>query len=303
MREFIGFTKRNMMLYFKDVPAVVFSMLTSIIVFVLYLLFLKVNYVSAIEGAMEGLEDFISTGEVEVLVNSILLTGIIGSAMITVPYSCLQTIVSDKERRVDYDISATPMKRGQIILAYFFASALSAIIVISIILTIGLAVLYSLGDAHMGIGEFAMAYGTVVLGSFSSTALFMVVVMFFKSSSACGAFFGILSAASGFVIGAYMPISSFSEGIQNFCNFFPGSHVTILVRNSLLRGVLNHIDASLGGIDEGMFASAIREEFGFNATLFGEKLGLNAMVLYVLAFAAVCTLVMIAVYRRIYKRK
>jgi len=36
MRGFVGFTKRNMMLYFKDLMAVIFSMLTSIIVFALY---------------------------------------------------------------------------------------------------------------------------------------------------------------------------------------------------------------------------------------------------------------------------
>ena len=41
MKGFIGFTKRNLLVYFKDKQAILFSLLTSIIVFVLYLLFLK----------------------------------------------------------------------------------------------------------------------------------------------------------------------------------------------------------------------------------------------------------------------
>ena len=76
---------------------------------------------------------------------------------------------------------------------------------------------------------------------------------FFKTSSACGAFFGILSAVSGFVIGAYIPISQFSDRVQTVCNIFPASHITILLRNTLLKGILKNIDTNIGGIDEGAF--------------------------------------------------
>ena len=59
MKGFIGFTKRNLLIYFKDKQAILFSLLTSIIVFVLYLLFLKGSFVDAIESAMQGLEDVV----------------------------------------------------------------------------------------------------------------------------------------------------------------------------------------------------------------------------------------------------
>ncbi len=95
--------------------------------------------------------------------------------------------------------------------------------------------------------------GIVAIGSVSASALFMIIIMFFKSSGASGAFFGMLSAASGFVIGAFIPISQFSETVQTVCNLFPASHVTILLRNVLMQGLLNHIDTNLGGIDNGMF--------------------------------------------------
>ena len=49
----------------------------------------------------------------------------------------------------------------------------------------------------------------------------MLITMFFKSTNASGAFIGILSASSGFVIGAYIPISEFSGTIQTICNIFP----------------------------------------------------------------------------------
>ena len=127
MRGFIGFTKRNLSLYFKDKQAIIFSMLTSIIVFVLYLLFLKGNYIDAINGQLQGLEELIDSKDIDMLVNGILLTGIMGSALITIPYNCLSTIINDKERKIDYDILATPLKRWQIVLSYFVASTISAL--------------------------------------------------------------------------------------------------------------------------------------------------------------------------------
>ena len=98
MKDFLGFTRRNLIIYFKDVLAIFFSLLTSIIVFVLYLLFLKGTFVDALEATMNGLENFVSGGDIDMLANGILLTGILGTAMITVPYTCLQTIVKTGNR-------------------------------------------------------------------------------------------------------------------------------------------------------------------------------------------------------------
>ncbi len=81
----------------------------------------------------------------------------------------------------------------------------------------------------MGLVQIAHAYGIVLLGSVSSTTLYMVVVLLFKNSSTCTAFFGILSAASEFVIGAYIPLSQFSDGVQSVCNLFPASHITSMI--------------------------------------------------------------------------
>ena len=153
-------------------------------------------------------------------VNGFLLSGVLGSAMITVPYTCLQTIVKDRESGVDSDICATPLKRWKIILSYFSASSVSSFIITSLILTVGLIVLSLSGDTHLGVVSVLEAYGLMLLGSVSSTALFMLVMLSFRSSSVSTAFFGILSAASGFVIGAYIPLSQFSDGVQGVCNLF-----------------------------------------------------------------------------------
>ncbi len=306
MKGFLGLTGRNLLLFFKDKQSVVFSLLTSIIVLVLYLLFLKSSFVDSMNGILssnEGLSLFITADEIDMFANLVLLTGILGSAMITVPYNCLTTLVKDRENRVDYDVLATPIKRGQIVLAYFTSAALSSIILNMIILSIGLLVLSLSGSLYLDASGIIAAYGVVALGSVSATAVFMIIILFFKSSRASGAFFGILSAASGFVIGAYVPISQFSDSVQTVCNLFPASHVTMLLRNALMNGILDHMDASLNGVDGGAFTKAMRDAFSFKAKLFGSTLEMGSMLLYVLLGIAVCLAVQVVVYSKSYKKK
>lgn len=303
MRDFMGFTRRNLLIYFKDKLAILFSLLTSIIVFVLYLLFLKGTFVDAFTGTMRGLENLVSSGDIDVFVNGILLSGILGSAMITVPYTCLQTIVKDRESGVDSDICSTPLKRWKIILSYFTASSICSFIMTSVILTIGLVIMSFSGEMHLNVAAVLSAYGLMLLGSVSSTALFMVILLFFKSSSTSTAFFGILSAASGFVIGAYIPLSQFSGGVQTFCNLFPASHITSMIKNVLLSGIADSIDASIGGVDNGAFMSAVKDTFNFNASAFGADFSQANSVIYVCVIAVICIAVMTVAYNKTYRRR
>ena len=275
------------------------------IVLALYLLFLKDTFVNAMDSAINqfpGLSSLIDKNDKDMFANLILLTGILGSAMITVPYNCLITLVKDRENKVDYDILATPLKRGQIIFSYFVSAALSSAILTSMILAIGLGVIGMQGDIYLGTSEIVKAFGAVTLGSISATSIFMIVVLFFKSVSASGAFFGMLSAASGFIIGAYIPISQFSESVQTVCNIFPASQITIVLRNVLINGLLEHMNISLAGVDQGMFVTVIKELFSFKARIFGGYLDMTQMLGYITLSILVCIVVQIIVYSKTYKK-
>ena len=305
MRGILGLIKRNLLLFFKDWQSILFSLLTSIIVLVLYLLFLKGTFVSAMQSAMEqypGLVSMIAEKDIDMFANLLLLTGILGSAMISVPFSCITTLVRDRASKVDYDILATPLKRGQIIFAYFVSAVLSSTLLTGFILAIGLVGISLQGDTHLNAIQLVKSFAVVALGSISASAIFMIVVLFFKSVSACEAFFGILSAASGFMIGAYIPISQFSDGVQTVCNLFPASQITIILRNILLNGLLEHINTSLQGVDQGMFVLSLKEYFTFQAKLFNGYLDMNKMLEYILGVILFCIVVQIVIYSGSYKK-
>ena len=305
MRGILGFIKRNLLLFFKDWQSILFSLLTSIIVLVLYLLFLKGTFVSAIQSAMEqypGLASMVPQKDIDMFANLFLLSGILGSAMISVPFSCITVLVKDRANKVDYDILATPMKRGQIIFAYFVSAVLTSILLNSIILAVGLIGIRMQGNMYLNISQVIKAFSIVALGSISASAIFMIIVLFFKTVSACEAFFGILSAASGFVIGAYIPISQFSDGVQTVCNLFPASQITIMLRNILLNGLLEHINTSLQGVDQGMFVLSLKEYFSFQAKLFNGYLDMTKMLEYILGVILFCIVAQILIYSGSYKK-
>lgn len=305
MRGFLGLTKRNLLLFFKDKQSILFSLLTSMIVLALYLLFLKDTFVSAMDSAINqfpGLNSLIDKNDKDMFANLILLTGILGSAMITVPYNCLITLVKDRENKVDYDILATPLKRGQIILSYFVSAAFSSVILTGIILAVGLTTICMHGDVYLGTIDILKAFCVVALGSISATSIFMIVVLFLKSVSASGAFFGLLSAVSGFIIGAYIPISQFSEAIQTICNIFPASQITIVLRNVLINGLLEHMNTTLDGVDQGIFVTSIKELFSFKARLFDSYFDISQMLVYIVVSIVICIVVQILVYSKTYKK-
>ena len=305
MRGISGLIKRNLLLFFKDWQSILFSLLTSIIVLILYLLFLKGTFVSAIQSAMEqypGLASMVPQKDIAMFANLFLLSGILGSAMISVPFSCITVLVKDRANKVDYDILATPMKREQIILAYFISAVLTSILLNSIILAVGLIGIRMQGNMYLNISQVIKAFSIVALGSISASAIFMIVVLFFKTVSACEAFFGILSAASGFVIGAYIPISQFSNEVQTVCNLFPASQITIMLRNILLNGLLDHINTSLQGVDQGMFVLSLKEYFTFQAKLFKGYLDMNKMLEYILGVILFCIVAQIMIYSGSYKK-
>ena len=305
MRGISGLIKRNLLLFFKDWQSILFSLLTSIIVLVLYLLFLKGTFVSAIQSAMEqypGLASMVLQKDIDMFANLFLLSGILGSAMISVPFSCITVLVKDRANKVDYDILSTPLKRGQIIFAYFVSAVLTSTLLNSIILAVGLIGIRMQGNMYLNISQVVKAFSVVALGSISASAIFMIVVLFFKTVSACEAFFGILSAASGFVIGAYIPISQFSNEVQTVCNLFPASQITIMLRNILLNGLLEHINTSLAGMDQGMFVLSLKEYFTFQAKLFKGYLDMNKMLEYILGVILFCIVAQIMIYSGSYKK-
>ena len=121
------------------------------------------------------------------------------------------------------------------------------------------------------------------------TALSSIINHFLSSQGQISAVGTIVSAGYGFLCGAYMPTSQFSEGLQKLISFLPGTYGTSLLRNHALRGVFGEMEA------QGFPAEAvetIRDAVDCNLYFFGDRVEPGAM--YAVLVGAV--VVLIAVY-------
>ena len=90
INSYFGMTKRNILLFFKDKTTLFFSMLSPLIVFMLYILFLKDAYLSEFIESLKGLEEYFDAKDVENICNAWLLSGVLGTSAITVSLNSLQ---------------------------------------------------------------------------------------------------------------------------------------------------------------------------------------------------------------------
>ena len=302
INAYLGMSKRNILLFFKDKTTLFFSLLAPLIVFALYIVFLKDTYLSGIYNEVKGLESFFDIKEIDNIANGWLLAGILGTSTITVSLNSLQIMVIDKERKVDFDYNSSPISGPCVVFSYFTGAFINTFLVSGSILTLGLIVLSIMGNLHLTVVSILLLYLVTIVGSASSTILMMVVTSFFKTSSSLGAFSGIISAAIGFVIGAYIPLGNFSKTIQGVLTIVPGSHIACIYRNLLMSGTLNSINSSLNGIDGGAFNDMIHELFAFKLNLFSYQTSMLFMCLYSVGSIVIGLILNVLLYRRAQKR-
>ena len=113
----------------------------------------------------------------------------------------------------------------------------------------------------------------------------------------------LISVAIGFVIGAYIPVSQFSDGVQTFVNLIPGSHIAAMIRNVLVSPCINDISTSLAGADHGMFAAEAEKAFATNLNLFGNEVDFTFMMMYSIGAILIFLILNLISYKFSSKRK
>ena len=123
-------------------------------------------------------------------------------------------------------------------------------------------------------GDVALLLLDVMLLVMFGTALSSCVIFPLSTNGQASAVGTSISAGYGFVCGAYMPISSFSESLQKVISLLPGTYGTSLLRNHALRGVFAEMEVR--GFPS-QVVEAIKDSVDCNLYFFGDKVGLGSM--------------------------
>lgn len=272
MKTFSSMTKRNVKLFFKDKAMFFTSLITPMILLVLYMTFLAKVYRDSFAAAVpDGLE--LDAKLVNGMVGGEILSSILAVCCVTVAFCSNLLMVNDKVSGARKDLLISPTKKSTFALSYYVATLFSTLI-ISVVATVACFVYVACQGWYLSFVDVLLVFLDVFLLTMFGTALSSCVNVFLSTNGQASAVGTIVSAGYGFICGAYMPISSFGTGLQTVLGFLPGTYGTSLLRNHALAGVFREMTKQHYPAD---VIEKIKDSVDCNLYFFENKVSIGAM--------------------------
>ncbi len=265
--------KRNIKLYFKDAGMFLTSLITPLILLVLYSTFLSDVYEDTFRASLAAAGATVSDAIIGGCVGGELVSSLLAVSAVTVAFCSNLLMVQDKTLGTRRDLTIAPIRPSTLALSYYLSTLITTLIISLATTAVSLLYLAAVGW-YLSLADVLLLILDVVLLALFGTALSSVVVLPLSTNGQASAVGTIVSAGYGFICGAYMPISNFSEGIRNAVMFLPGTYGTALLRNHALRGVFSEMEAL--GFPREVIAS-IGDGVDCNLYFFGEAVSMPVM--------------------------
>lgn len=284
-------TFRNIKLYFKDKMTFLVSLITPLILLVLFIAFLKSTYEDSILSIIQGFD--LDQSLIDALTGGWLFSSVLATSCITVAF-CSGMMVIDKINRANIDFMVSPVKKSTLQLSYVLANLFSTFIITFVLLIVGLIYLACVGFYITFVDILLIVFGIIITSLFG-TILANIIWTFTHSQGVVSGVCTLVSALYGFICGAYMPISTMGQGMQYFVSLLPGTYATVLFRQGFLNSVLNRMRETL---PQGMI-NGIASGFDVKMSFFGHDVSTLALILVI----SISTIVLLGVFLFINKFK
>lgn len=278
MRRMWELVLRNTKMYFKDMGMFLTSLITPAILLILFMTFLgsiyKNSFVSAIPNGLEVSDKLING-----LVAGQLSSAMLATSCVTVAFCSNLLMVQDRANGTRKDLIVSPIKKTTLGLSYFLAS-ISSTLIVNLTATMICFIYIGCMGWFLSVGEALLAILDVILLTLFGVSLASCINYFLNTQGQAGAVGTIVSSCYGFVCGAYMPISSYGKGLQNFMAFLPGTYGTSLIRNHMMNGALDSLSEQLPS----EAIKAMKDSVDVNLYFFDNSVEVWQMYLILLSF-------------------
>ncbi len=297
MSKLSSLVRRNCLMFFRDKGIFFTSLITPLILLVLYATFLSNVYRDSFYAVIP--EGF-AVGEelVNALVGGQLFSSLLAVSCVTVAFCSNMLMVQDKVTGAAKDFAITPVNSSVLSLGYYLATAISTLIVAFVATGACMLYVYSVGWYLSASNVACIALDVFLLVMFG-TALSSIINYFLTSQGQISAVGSIVSSCYGFICGAYMPISQFSEGLQKVLSFLPGTYATSLLRNHTMQGVFSEMEAK--GLHPEII-NGLKDTVDCNIRFFDNAVSMPSMYFILLGWTLVLVLAYVAINRFVPKK-
>ena len=264
--------KRNIKLFFKDKGMFFTSLITPLILLVLYATFLANVYRDAFaSGFPAGFS--IPDELLDSAVGAQLMSSLLAVSCVTVAFCSNMLSVQDKVSGARTDLTVSPVSRSTMAISYYAASFISTLCICLVATAACLIYIATIGW-YFTLTDILLIVSDVFLLVLFGTALSSLINIFLSTQGQISAMGSIISSVYGFICGAYMPMSQFSEGLRNALMFLPGTYGTSLIRNHAMNPAFREME-EIGLPDE--IITALRDTVDANLYLFDKEISVGVM--------------------------
>ncbi len=240
-------TIRAMRMFFRDRGSVIASLLSVLIVLVLYVTILRSSIISG----------FDSESGASVLVDSWLIGGLMSMIPISSSIAAMGLVVRDRSTGVLDDFKSSPVSSMSITAGYVVSAFVIGILLSFVFLLITASYMFATGFGFSAVAM-GQAMALMVPSVFSSCTIIFFFTSLLRTRASFNGFAMLVNVLIGFMTGTFIPIGHFSSGVQSSFNLFPMNHSAAMYRDILGTPVLNNTFAATGDIQE------YRELLGFD---------------------------------------
>lgn len=232
LRALIG---RNCKIFFKDKGVFFPSLISPLILLFLFIAFLGNVYRDSVRSAVGGLP--VSDGLVESVAGGWLVSSLLAVCAVTIAFTANTIMVQDRVTGARNDLAVSPVSPHVLALSYFVATFLVTASICLVAYCAGLAYL-AIAGLHLSVQDGFAAAGDALLLVLFGTSLSSIVCNFLKSQGGVTAVQATVSAAYGFLCGAYMPLAGLAKWLKDALMFLPGTYGTGLLHLHLMGGAI-----------------------------------------------------------------
>ncbi|MCL1696577.1 MULTISPECIES: ABC transporter permease [unclassified Lysinibacillus] len=288
MEALFSLVKRNNKVFRRNKTQVFYSLLSVIIVIVLYAVFLQKSQINAIEEMIK------TTPELVTMVNEWIVAGLLSMIAVTTTLAAYGIAVRDLESKAQADFLTAPISRATIQFSYVLNSFIIGCI-FSFIALIGCEIfIASTGGQLLSFGDFLKVVGILVLSVLLASVFNLFLVLLANSEHSFSTLSTIIGTALGFLCGVYVPVGALPSFAQNIIMYFPISHTTLLLRNAFM-------ESSISKVFEGAPASQVEEYkkvYGIVYDLHGNILSTSTSMIIIVVTIIVLAIVSIIIFKK-----
>jgi len=242
MNSTVALINRNMKLFLRDKMAVFFSFLSTLILIVLYFLFIAKIYTSGMDNpANGGISMPLALDTKNFIVYLQMMAGVLALNSMSLATGAFSTIAKDfEDKRID-NMLLTPVKTREMIVAYFTTGLIASFVINTFTWILSYMIIGFSTSYWLSIESFVSVWAALFVASLISCSIMLLITTLVKSSTAIGIINGIAGTFFGFLCGIYMPYSNLGESTKAVGSFLPFTHITIWLKQIMLGDAFTQI--------------------------------------------------------------